>query len=103
MRNVFTYYDEEDFLAHHGIKGQKWGVRRFQNPDGTLTPAGKKRLKAFSDYEKIASNNAKRLYKKAEDIQKMNKGMHERYDGKDGYKHYAEDAYSGSKPEDYGF
>ncbi len=29
-------------LMHHGIKGQKWGVRRFQNPDGTLTPAGKK-------------------------------------------------------------
>lgn len=30
-------------LQHHGIKGQKWGRRRFQNKDGTLTPAGKKR------------------------------------------------------------
>ena len=30
-------------LYHHGIKGQRWGVRRFQNPDGTLTNAGKKR------------------------------------------------------------
>jgi len=29
------------YLAHHGIKGQKWGVRRFQNPDGSLTEAGK--------------------------------------------------------------
>lgn len=30
-------------LQHHGIKGQKWGRRRFQNEDGTLTPAGKER------------------------------------------------------------
>lgn len=30
-------------LYHHGILGQKWGVRRFQNKDGSLTPAGKKR------------------------------------------------------------
>ena len=30
-------------LYHHGIKGQKWGVRRFQNKDGSLTPAGKRR------------------------------------------------------------
>lgn len=33
----------DNFLAHHGIKGQKWGIRRFQNPDGTLTKAGKQR------------------------------------------------------------
>ena len=33
----------KDELYHHGIKGQKWGVRRFQNPDGTLTEAGKER------------------------------------------------------------
>lgn len=34
---------ETNYLAHHGIKGQKWGIRRFQNPDGTRTEAGKKR------------------------------------------------------------
>lgn len=33
----------QTYLALHGIKGQKWGVRRFQNPDGTLTEAGRKR------------------------------------------------------------
>jgi hypothetical protein len=32
-----------EYLAHHGILGQKWGVRRYQNADGTLTTEGKKR------------------------------------------------------------
>lgn len=32
----------DDYLAHHGIKGQRWGVRRWQNADGSLTPAGRK-------------------------------------------------------------
>ena len=36
---------ESDFLAHYGIKGQQWGVRRFQNPDGSLTEAGRDRYK----------------------------------------------------------
>lgn len=34
---------EEAELYHHGIKGMRWGIRRYQNPDGSLTPAGKKR------------------------------------------------------------
>ena len=34
---------EEEYLAHHGTKGQRWGVRRFQNYDGSLTAAGKLR------------------------------------------------------------
>ena len=34
---------ENTYLIHHGIKGQRWGIRRFQNDDGTLTDAGKKR------------------------------------------------------------
>jgi hypothetical protein len=40
-RVLRTPYPNE--LYHYGIRGQKWGVRRFQNPDGTLTSAGKQR------------------------------------------------------------
>lgn len=36
-------------LYHHGIKGQRWGVRRYQNPDGSLTPKGKYRISKMTD------------------------------------------------------
>lgn len=44
----------EEYLEHHGILGMKWGVRRYQNKDGTLTAAGKKRAaKLESEYSKL--------------------------------------------------
>lgn len=55
-----THVDE---LQHHGVTGMKWGVRRYQNKDGTLTAAGKKRyakeMEKLKEQEKIAKNKAK--------------------------------------------
>ena len=47
-------------LYHHGIKGQKWGVRRFQNKDGSLTPAGKKRYDETNKPEKTVSDEERK-------------------------------------------
>lgn len=57
-------------LYHHGIIGQRWGVRRYQNSDGSLTPAGKKRYnvnEAKKDY-KEAKKNARIVRNKSEKI-----------------------------------
>lgn len=49
-------------LTHHGILGMRWGVRRYQNKDGSLTNAGRKRVKDRSDWSEEA--------KKAADLKK---------------------------------
>lgn len=42
----------EDYLEHHGIKGQKWGVRRYQNEDGSLTKEGINKAKSLASFYK---------------------------------------------------
>lgn len=44
---------ENNELCHHGVKGQKWGVRRFQNKNGSLTNAGKKRREIEKSENKL--------------------------------------------------
>ena len=51
----------DNYLVHHGILGQKWGVRRYQNPDGTLTAEGKIRYSNENVYKDLISQNKKGL------------------------------------------
>ena len=50
-------------LYHHGIKGMKWGVRRYQNKDGSLTAAGKKRQRGWSEDAKTADDISRKSVK----------------------------------------
>ena len=62
-----VFYNNSDELRHYGIKGMKWGVRRYQNYDGSYTKAGVKRYnnamdiydKRMSDYKKAKADGVK--------------------------------------------
>ena len=77
---------KELYLAHHGIKGQKWGVRNYQNEDGSLTEAGKTRYARGKQYRKERvteyTKEYNKLIKSKEYTNKANeaKRLAEKYD-----------------------
>ena len=65
---MYTWTDGT-YLAHHGIKGQKWGVRRFQNPDGSYTDEGRRRrLGAPNKFQNLSDAQLGAQYKKHQKI-----------------------------------
>ena len=71
-------------LSHHGIKGQKWGIRRYQNPDGSYTAAGRKRYSGKSspheDYTKAHSKQSVKQMSDKELRERLNRlNMEQQY------------------------
>ena len=70
-REIYEYMAKvasKDSISHHGIKGQKWGRRRFQDEDGSLTAAGKKRYgvgKGTLEKDEPKSNDPYDVYRTA--------------------------------------
>lgn len=83
----------EDFLAHYGIKGQKWGVRRFQNSDGSYTHEGKVR------YGRIKTSGKKPKYGSQYD----DYDDYDDYGGGSSYDKYVSRANRGSSNKDYSY
>lgn len=52
--------ENNDIIAHHGILGQRWGIRRYQNADGSLTPAGRRKAqKLKGEYKSLTGKKIK--------------------------------------------
>lgn len=73
---------ENNALCHHGTKGMRWGIRRYQNKDGSLTPAGQKRYN--KEVEKLKKETAK--VKAAEKLAANNKKVQAKFDKLDAKK-----------------
>ena len=67
-----SYFPSENELTHHGVLGMKWGVRRYQNKDGSLTEAGKKRFakELKRDYDSDRKRFSSQPFKTSEEYDK---------------------------------
>lgn len=68
-------FENDDFLAHHGIIGQRWGIRRYQNRDGSLTSEGKQRYRTDGDKSssKSSGKNSKNVISTSNSVNSISK------------------------------
>lgn len=75
--------ENTNYLAHHGVKGQQWGVRRYQNADGSLTEEGRAKLSRYKDKEnkrldkRFSKTNRKYEKKLSKDLSEVKRAKYE--------------------------
>lgn len=100
--------DEENALEHHGILGMKWGVRRFQNPDGSLTAVGKAHYQKLEKkaidkhYKENLKNGGSFVFKAFRDstgknFDEANRKFHESFENDQKYKELSKKAFNAEK------
>ena len=88
-----------DELYHHGIKGQKWGIRRYQNPDGSLTNEGRAKYSTGDAEHDLGLGNKKRL----NTVEKRFRANYKAYKNAEDayYRKAAEASFNGKDPTKY--
>lgn len=83
-----------DYLAHYGVKGQKWGIRRYQNKDGTLTAAGKKHVNDYrtkQEMRKKVDDEGNKLIRQNKQLSRDVGGKHQNVDDEEFFELTARD------------
>lgn len=105
---MWQYNYMSDHLCHFGIKGMRWGIRRYQNKDGTLTPLGKQRLNEKIESVKTSDRFSEKsltslLKDRQADLDRLKKLGYKEWAKENDYEDFSEDDQKYEYSKDLGY